>query len=122
MDITNLDSVCFIHQDAYTLGQHIRKRFRASQRYSKGRGIAIAIKGIAGHTLFACALIVARRPRAPVTHRAISIGTVGESGDVTLESWSCLEGMIRTAIKTGHSSYYIDRNLATHGKQTGFCG
>lgn len=86
----------FTNEDAYTLGQHIRKRFRASQRHSKGRGVAIAIKSVAGHILFAC--------------------SVGESGDVNLESWSCIEGMIATAIKTGHSSYYIERSLASRGR------
>ena len=44
------------------------------------------------------------------------IGAVGESGDVTLESWECLDGMIKTAIKTGHSSYYVERSLASRGK------
>jgi len=83
-------------EDAYTLGQHIRKRFKASQRYAKGRGCAIAIKSVAGHILYAC--------------------TVGEAGDVSLESWSCIEGMISTTIKTGHSTYYIERNLASHGR------
>ncbi|CAG7849410.1 SubName: Full=Uncharacterized protein {ECO:0000313/EMBL:CCA71811.1} [Serendipita indica DSM 11827] len=86
----------FTNEDAYTLGQHIRKRFKATNRWSKGKGVAIAIKSVAGHVLFAC--------------------TVGESGDVDLESWSCIEGMINTVIKTGHSSYYVERNLTMHGR------
>lgn len=44
----------FSNEDAYVLGQHIRKRFKASQRHTKGKGIAIAIKSVAGHILYAC--------------------------------------------------------------------
>lgn len=42
-------------------------------------------------------------------------GTIGESGDVNLESWTCIEGMISTAIKTGHSTYYIAQDLSARG-------
>lgn len=44
-----------------------------------------------------------------------SLGTIGESGDVNLESWTCIEGMISTAIKTGHSTYYIAQDLSARG-------
>ncbi|CAG8703343.1 3378_t:CDS:2, partial [Acaulospora colombiana] len=87
----------FTNEDAYTLGQHMRKRFKASNRYAKGNGVAIAIKSVAGHVLYAC--------------------TVGDSGDVTLESWNCIDGMIATVVKTGHSSYYIEKKLADHGRR-----
>ncbi|PVG01017.1 hypothetical protein CPB86DRAFT_135833 [Serendipita vermifera] len=87
----------FTNEDAYTLGQHMRKRFKASNRYAKGNGVAIAIKSVAGHVLYAC--------------------TVGDSGDVTLESWACIDGMIATVVKTGHSSYYIEKKLADHGRR-----
>ncbi|KAG8864983.1 hypothetical protein FRC20_010011 [Serendipita sp. 405] len=86
----------FTSEDAYTLGQHIRKRFKGSQRCSKGKGIAIAVKSVAGHILYAC--------------------TVGECGDVNLEYWTSIEGMIATVIKTGHSTYYVERNLTLHGR------
>lgn len=47
----------FTNDDAYALGQHIRKRYKATQRYKAGKGIAIAIKSAAGHVMFACSLV-----------------------------------------------------------------
>ena len=67
----------FTANDAVTLGLSIRKRFRASSRHARGKGLVISIQTIAGHTLFSC-----------------TVGDLGHpSGiaDVSLDSWACLE-------------------------------
>ena len=67
----------FSANDAVTLGLSIRKRFRASSRHAKGKGLVIAIETVAGHTLFSC-----------------TVGDLGHpSGvaDVGLSSWTCLQ-------------------------------
>lgn len=67
----------FSANDAVTLGLSIRKRFRASSRHARGKGLVISIQTIAGHTLFSC-----------------TVGDLGHpSGiaDVSLDSWACLE-------------------------------
>lgn len=62
---------------AVMLGLSIRKRFRASSRHVKVRGMIISIQTIAGHTLFSCTVG--------------NLGGVDGGGDVSLDSWSCLE-------------------------------
>lgn len=62
---------------AVMLGLSIRKRFRASSRHVKVRGMIISIQTIAGHTLFSCTVG--------------NLGGVEGGGDVSLDSWSCLE-------------------------------
>ncbi|KAJ3904882.1 hypothetical protein F5879DRAFT_31664 [Lentinula edodes] len=92
----------FSASDAVTLGLSIRKRFRASSRHSKGKGLVISIQTIAGHTLFSC-----------------TVGDLGHSsgiGDVSLDSWTCLEGMISAVRRTGHSSYYVEKGMSAMGK------
>ncbi|PSR73488.1 hypothetical protein PHLCEN_2v10780 [Hermanssonia centrifuga] len=72
----------FTANDAVTLGLSIRKRFRASSRHAKGKGLVISVQTIAGHTLFSC-----------------TVGDLGGFtgvGDVSLDSWSCVE--VRTTI------------------------
>ena len=67
----------FTANDAVTLGLSIRKRFRASSRHARGKGLVISIQTVAGHTLFSC-----------------TVGDLGHpSGiaDVSLDSWACLE-------------------------------
>ncbi|GJE84938.1 hypothetical protein PsYK624_010140 [Phanerochaete sordida] len=92
----------FSANDAVTLGLSLRKRFRASSRHAKGKGLAVAVHSAAGHPLFAC--------------------TVGDLGgpagvaDVSLDSWACLEGMIEVVKRTGHSSYYVEKGMAAMGK------
>jgi len=92
----------FSAADAVTLGLSIRKRFRGTSRYAKGKGLVISVQTIAGQPLFAC--------------------TVGDSGhlsgmsDISLDSWSALEGMINVVKRTGHSSYYVENGVATMGK------
>ncbi|KIL68229.1 hypothetical protein M378DRAFT_196694 [Amanita muscaria Koide BX008] len=84
--------------DAITLGLSLRKRFRASTRHAKGKGMVISIQTIAGHTLFSC-----------------TVGDLGHPsgiGDVSLDSWSCLEGMISVVRRTGHSSYYVEKGMS----------
>ena len=113
----------FSANDAVTLGLSIRKRFRASSRHAKGKGLVISIQTIAGHTLFSC-----------------TVGDLGHpSGiaDVSLDSWACLEvsicaslsggfpaaevewrpqGMIAVVKRTGHSSFYVEKGMAAMGK------
>lgn len=67
----------FNANDAVTLGLSLRKRFRASTRHSKGKGLVISIQTIAGHTLFSCTVG--------------DLGGLSGIGDVSLDSWSCLE-------------------------------
>lgn len=62
----------------------------------------ISIQTIAGHVLFAC-----------------TVGDLGNGiGDVSLDSWSCLEGMINTVKRTGHSSFYVEKGMSALGKST----
>ncbi|KAF8351202.1 hypothetical protein F5887DRAFT_196908 [Amanita rubescens] len=92
----------FTATDAVTLGLSIRKRFRASQRHAKGKGMVISIQTIAGHTLFSCTVG--------------DLGHVSGIGDVSLDSWACLEGMISVVRRTGHSSYYVEKGMSAMGK------
>ena len=94
----------FCAADAVTLGLSIRKRFRASSRHvTKGRGLVISIQTVGGHTLFAC-----------------TVGDLGGAnagvGDVSLDSWASLEGMINVVRRTGHSSFYVEKGIAALGK------
>ncbi|EAU84624.2 hypothetical protein CC1G_00143 [Coprinopsis cinerea okayama7 len=92
----------FDASEALTLGLSIRKRFRSSSRHAKGKGLVISIQTIAGHTLFSC-----------------TVGDLGHPagvGDVSLDSWSCLEGMITVVKRTGHSSFYVEKGMSAMGK------
>src|ERR1700722_3725553 len=92
----------FSASDAVTPGLSLRKRFRASSRYSKGKGIVISVQTIAGHTLFSCTVG--------------DLGHISGIGDVSLDSWVCLEGMINVVKRTGHSSYYVEKGMGAMGK------
>ncbi|KAG7448927.1 uncharacterized protein BT62DRAFT_944739 [Guyanagaster necrorhizus] len=92
----------FSASDAVTLGLSIRKRFRGSSRHVKGKGLVISIQTIAGHTLFSC-----------------TVGDLGHPdgvGDVSLDSWACLEGMVSVVRRTGHSSFYVEKSMSAMGK------
>lgn len=92
----------FSASDAVTLGLSLRKRFRASSRHAKGKGLVISIQTIAGHTLFAC-----------------TVGDLGHPagvGDVSLNSWTTVEGMVGVVKQTGHSSYYVEKSMSAMGK------
>ena len=90
----------FSSSDAITLGLSIRKRFRASSRHAKGKGLVICIETVGGHTLFAC-----------------TVGDLGAGmGDVSLDSWCCVRGMIKVVSRTGHSSFYVEKGMAAIGK------
>ncbi|KAI5124794.1 hypothetical protein M0805_005428 [Coniferiporia weirii] len=93
----------FSSNDAVTLGLSIRKRFRGSSRHAaKGRGLCISIQTIAGHSLFSC-----------------TVGELGSGtslGDVSLDAWASLEGMINVVRRTGHSSYYVEKGICAMGK------
>jgi len=88
----------FSANDAVTLGLSLRKRFKASTRYSKGKGLVITVQTIAGHMLFACTVG--------------DLGGVSGVGDVSLDSWSVLEGMVDVVKRTGHSSYYVEKGMS----------
>ncbi|EKM59436.1 uncharacterized protein PHACADRAFT_114191 [Phanerochaete carnosa HHB-10118-sp] len=92
----------FSANDAVTLGLSIRKRFRASSRHAKGKGLVVSIQSIAGHPLFSCTVG--------------DLGGLSGIGDVSLDSWACLEGMIEVVKRTGHSSYYVEKGMAAMGK------
>jgi len=80
----------------------LRKRFRASTRYSKGKGLVITVQTIAGHPLFSCTVG--------------DLGGVSGVGDVSLDSWSVLEGMVNVVKRTGHSSYYVEKGMSAMAK------
>jgi uncharacterized protein (UPF0303 family) len=83
-------------------GLSLRKRFRATSRHSKGKGLVISIQTIAGHTLFACTVG--------------DLGNVNGIGDVSMDSWSCIEGMVNVVRRTGHSSFYVEKGMSAMGK------
>jgi len=62
----------------------------------------ISIQTIAGHTLFACTVG--------------DLGHVSGIGDVIIDSWSCIEGMINVVRRTGHSSFYVEKGMSAMGK------
>ncbi|KAH8106310.1 hypothetical protein BXZ70DRAFT_1004572 [Cristinia sonorae] len=92
----------FSANDAVTLGLSLRKRFRASQRHAKGKGLVISIQSIAGHNLFSCTVG--------------DLGGISGVGDVSLDSWACVEGMIAVVRRTGHSSFYVEKGMGAMGK------
>ncbi|KAF8204861.1 hypothetical protein BJ912DRAFT_939557 [Pholiota molesta] len=94
----------FSASDAVTLGLSLRKRFRSSTRHVKGKGLVISVQTIAGHPLFACTVG--------------DLGDVSGIGDVSLDSWACLEGMINTVKRTGHSSFYVEKGMSAMGKSS----
>lgn len=64
--------------------------------------MVISIQTIAGHTLFSC-----------------TVGDLGHTsgiGDVSLDSWACIEGMVNCVRRTGHSSYYVEKGVSAMGK------
>ncbi|TDL29761.1 hypothetical protein BD410DRAFT_780248 [Rickenella mellea] len=89
-------------EDAVALGLSIRKRFRSSSRYAKGKGLVLSIQTIAGHALFACTVG--------------DLGGPSGMGDVSLDSWARLEGMINVVRRTGHSTFYIENGMFAVGK------
>ncbi|KAI0254208.1 hypothetical protein BJV78DRAFT_59876 [Lactifluus subvellereus] len=91
----------FSANDAITLGLSLRKRFRVSSRHQRqGRGLVISIQTIVGHTLFSC-----------------TVGDLGSTvGDVSLDSWTSLDGMIAVVRRTGHSSFYVEKGMGAMGK------
>ena len=92
----------FSANDAVTIGLSLRKRFRASSRHGKGKGLVITIQTIGGHTLFAC-----------------TVGDLGHPsgvGDVSMDSWAAVEGMCSVVKRTGHSSFYVEMGMGAMGK------
>ena len=93
----------FSSTDAVNIGLSLRKRFRASSRHSvRGRGLLICIQTIAGHTLFSCTVG--------------DLGSAGCMGDVSLDSWAALEGMISVVRRTAHSSFSIEKGIKALGR------
>jgi len=92
----------FSANDAVTIGLSLRKRFRASSRHGKGKGLVISVQTIAGHCLFSC-----------------TVGDLGHPsgmGDVSMDSWQVIEGMINVVRRTGHSSFYVESSMGAMGK------
>lgn len=92
----------FTSNDAVTLGLSIRKRFRASSRHAKGKGLLISIQTISSQTLFACTVG--------------ELGHISGIGEVGLDSWNCLEEMMSVVKRTGHSSWYVEKAMSSLGK------
>ncbi|KIK65605.1 hypothetical protein GYMLUDRAFT_158815 [Collybiopsis luxurians FD-317 M1] len=92
----------FSASDAVTLGLSLRKRFRATSRHSKGKGLVISIQTIAGHTLFACTVG--------------DLGHLSGIGDVSMDSWTVLDSLVAVVKRTGHSSYYVEKGMSAMGK------
>ncbi|KAG6866501.1 hypothetical protein C0991_003045 [Blastosporella zonata] len=90
------------HTDVLAQGLSLRKRFRGTSRHVKGKGLVISVQSIAGHTLFAC-----------------TVGDLGHGsgiGDVSMDSWTCIEGMVSVVRRTGHSSFYVEKGMSAMGK------
>jgi hypothetical protein len=68
----------------------------------KGKGLVISIQTIAGHALFSCTVG--------------DLGHLSGIGDVSLDSWSCIEGMVNVVRRTGHSSFYVEKGMSAMGK------
>lgn len=66
--------------------------------------MVISIQTVGGHTLFACT--------------AGDLGHPSGAGDVSLDSWTCLQSMIDVVKRTSHSSYYIEKGMSAMGKTT----
>ena len=62
----------------------------------------ITVQTIAGHTLFSCTVG--------------DLGGVSGVGDVSLDSWSVLDGMVNVVKRTGHSSYYVEKGMSAMSK------
>jgi uncharacterized protein (UPF0303 family) len=101
-DEGNYRFTAFSSSDAVTLGLSLRKRFRASSRHAKGKGLVISVQSIAGHTLFACTVG--------------DLGNISGVADVSMDSWACLEGMMNVVRRTGHSSFYVEKGMGAMGK------
>ena len=41
-------------------------------------------------------------------------------GDVSLDAWASLEGMLNVVRRTGHSSYYVEKGIGAMGKLQAF--
>ncbi|KDQ14619.1 hypothetical protein BOTBODRAFT_109777 [Botryobasidium botryosum FD-172 SS1] len=95
-DESQLRFPAFSTEEAVTIGMSIRKRFRASVKYARGKGLVISIQDMQGSPMFACG--------------------VGEGSDVSLDSWMRLEGMIKVVRRTGHSTYYVEKGIAAIAK------
>jgi len=67
-----------------------------------GKGLVITVQTLAGHMLFACTVG--------------DLGGVSGVGDVSLDSWSVLEGMVNVVKRTGHSSYYVEKGMSAMAK------
>ncbi|KAG9219292.1 hypothetical protein CCMSSC00406_0001702 [Pleurotus cornucopiae] len=58
-------------------------------------------------------------PRVLSSQQGEGDGDLGHEsgiGDVSLDSWACVEGMINCVKRTGHSSYYVEKGMGAMGK------
>lgn len=44
------------------------------------------------------------------------LGHTAGIADVSLDSWTCLEGMVDVVKRTGHSSFYVEKSMLAMGK------
>jgi len=93
---TSLRFTSFKSEDAVTIGMNLRKRFRASVKYARGRGAVCCVQTIQGSTLFSCA--------------------IGDGSDISPDSWARLTAMMNVVRRTGHSSFYIEKGRSVLGR------
>ena len=62
----------------------------------------IKIPTISGHDLFSCTVG--------------ELGAASSLGDVSLDAWAAIDGMINVVRRTGHSSYYVEKGMNAMGK------
>jgi uncharacterized protein (UPF0303 family) len=90
----------FSANDAVTLGLSLRKRFRGTARHARaGAGALVGVYDALGHTLFAC-----------------TVGDLAGHGDVGLEAWDRVKGMVELVRRTGHCTFYIEKGMQAVGK------
>lgn len=110
----------FSANDAVTIGLSLRKRFRASSRHAKGKGLVISVQTIAGHNV-GCIQVTFYRCLTSACNQLFSctVGDLGHAsgiGDVSMDSWQAVEGMINVVRRTGHSSFYVEMGMDAMGK------
>ncbi|KAF8322002.1 uncharacterized protein EI90DRAFT_3078460 [Cantharellus anzutake] len=93
---SSLRFTSFKSEDAVTIGMNLRKRFRASVKYARGRGAVCSIQTIQGSPLFSC--------------------SIGDGSDISPDSWARLNAMMNVVKRTGHSSFYIEKGRSVLGR------
>jgi hypothetical protein len=111
-------SYAFLRELTYQ-GLSIRKRFRATSRHTKGKGLVISVQTIAGHTVILSLVGMSAIPHLTFQLFSCTVGDLGHPsgiGDVSLDSWAHVEDMINVVKRTGHSSYYVEKGMSAMGR------